>query len=208
MRQGLSRLTGATSLFQDSQSGEPRRDFLRKAGILSSLGVFGAAGISIIEASTARAASPDAAQDVTIMQGALAIEHEGIAAYQIAGASGLLTPQTLKTALIFLDHHKQHRDALTSLISKAGGKPVQTKTNDEYTKELSLGTLKSEADVVALAVRLEQGATNAYASQVAALQDHKLAHLFTQLSADEAVHWTTLNNALGIAIPSKAFIFG
>jgi len=66
----------------------------------------------------------------------------------------------------------------------------------------------SQADVVMLATKLELGATNAYAGQVAALHDPQLAHLFAQLSADEAVHWTTLNNAAGAAIPTKAFLFG
>ena len=66
----------------------------------------------------------------------------------------------------------------------------------------------SQADVVGLATKLELGATNAYAGQVAALKDPQLAHLFTQLSADEAVHWTTLNNAAGTPIPAKAFLFG
>ena len=61
---------------------------------------------------------------------------------------------------------------------------------------------------MALATRLEQGATNAYTGQVAALSDKSLVHLFTQLSADEAVHWATLNNAMGTAIPAQAFLFG
>ena len=41
----------------------------------------------------------------------------------------------------------------------------------------------------------------------AALSDKGLVHLFTQLSADEAVHWATLNNAAGTAIPAQAFLF-
>ena len=146
--------------------------------------------------------------DVRVMQGALALEHEGIAAYRLAGASGLLQPDTLKVALIFKGHHEQHRDALANLIRKAGGKPVEPKADADYVKELDLGALKSQADVVKLATKLELGATNAYAGQVAALRDPQLAHLFAQLSADEAVHWTTLNNAAGTPIPAKAFLFG
>jgi rubrerythrin len=73
---------------------------------------------------------------------------------------------------------------------------------------LNLSALKSEGDVIALATKLEQGATNAYAGQVAALQSRQLAHLFTQLCADEAVHWATLNNAMGVPIPAKAYLFG
>lgn len=175
-----------------------RRTVLAGAGLL-----IGAASLA---GRAAAAATPGG--DVSVMQGALAIEHEGIAAYRLAGASGLLKPDTLKVALIFKGHHEQHRDALANLIRKAGGKPVEPKADADYVKELNLGALKSQADVVKLATTLELGATNAYAGQVAALKDPQLAHLFTQLSADEAVHWTTLNNAGGTPIPAKAFLFG
>jgi Ferritin-like domain len=182
-----------------------RRGFLRNAGLAAvSLSVIGAA--SPIAAATQ--ASSDSESDVNVMQGALAIEHEGIAAYRIAGGSGLLTPGTLKIATIFMGHHQQHRDSLEALIQKAGGTPVAPKTDSQYAQELNLAALKSEGDVIALATRLEQGATNAYAGQVAALQNRQLTHLFTQLCADEAVHWATLNNAMGVPIPAKAYLFG
>jgi rubrerythrin len=175
-----------------------RRTVLAGAGLfIGAVGLAGRAG-----------AAENPAGDVAVMQGALALEHEGIAAYRLAGASGLLQPDTLKVALIFMGHHEQHRDALANLIRKAGGKPVEPKADPDYVKELNLGALKSQADVVKLATQLELGATNAYAGQVAALQDPQLAHLFTQLSADEAVHWTTLNNAAATPIPAKAFLFG
>jgi len=191
-----------------SAGSDARRVFLRDAGL-----VLGGAGILAMTLPVRARASTkhhgdDTAADVGIMQGALAIEHEGIAAYQLAGASGLLKPDTLKIALLFQGHHKQHRDALSALITSAGAKPVRPKSDAEYTKDLNLGMLKTETDVVEFATKLELGATNAYAGQVAALHDHKLVHLFTQLSSDEAVHWTTLNNAAGTPIPAKAFLFG
>jgi Ferritin-like domain len=174
-----------------------RRTLLAGAGLL-----IGAASLA------APAMAADAAGDVTVMHGALALEHEGIAAYRLAGASGLLQPDTLKVAVLFKGHHEQHRDALANLIRKAGGKPVEPKPDAAYVKELNLAALKTQGDVVMLATKLELGATNAYAGQVAALHDPQLAHLFAQLSADEAVHWTTLNNAAGTPLPAKAFIFG
>src|SRR3546814_19552738 len=47
--------------------------------------------------------------DLGVLQTSLALEHEGIAAYQIAGQSGLLSPDTLKVALTFMGHHQEHR---------------------------------------------------------------------------------------------------
>ncbi|MEJ8839911.1 DUF4439 domain-containing protein [Ramlibacter sp. AN1133] len=146
--------------------------------------------------------------DVSVMQVALALEHEGIAAYRLAAGSGLLKAGTLKLAHVFMGHHEQHRDSLAALISKAGGKPVQAQSDEQYVKALNLGSLKTEEDVVALATKLEQGAASAYVGQVAALHDRKLAQLFSNLAADEAVHWTTLNNAQGLGIRSKAYLFG
>lgn len=186
------------------QNDESRRIFLRKIGLVAGSSFAGA----VVTPAFAKSKRSDTSGDVAVMQGALALEHEGIAAYEIAGGSGLLKPPTLKLALLFQGHHKQHRDALADLIKKAGGTPVAPKTNAEYTNELNLASLKTEADVVALATKLELGATNAYTGQVAALQDHQLAHLFTQLATDETVHWATLNNAAGIPIPEKAFLFG
>jgi hypothetical protein len=185
----------------------PRRIFLSGCGQV-------AAGLGLIATSSAAVAaapktgSKDASRDVSVMQVALALEHEGIAAYRLAGGSGLLKPGTLKLAKGFMGHHEQHRDSLASLIAKAGGKPVQPQSDDDYVKALNLGALKTEGDVVALAAKLEQGAASAYVGQVAALRDPKLAQLFSSLAADEAVHWTTLNNAQGLEIRPKAYLFG
>src|ERR1700744_1801576 len=84
-----------------------RRRMLGHAGLLAA-GV-GLVAVGIPDAAFAAGAkSPNG--DVGIMQGALGIEHEGIAAYRLAGKSGLLTPPTLKVALIFMGHHQAHRD--------------------------------------------------------------------------------------------------
>ena len=47
---------------------------------------------------------------------AIALEHEGIAAYQIAATSGLLDPAVVDIGVTFQGHHKGHRDALVSAV--------------------------------------------------------------------------------------------
>lgn len=187
---------------EHSQRDEGRRQFLARAGV-ASLGL----GAASLLGGRALAATAEKAGDVGVVQTALALEHEGIAAYQIAGKSGLLSPGTLKLALLFLGHHEAHRDSLAGLVGKAGGKPVEPKTEAQYVSELNLGALKSEGDVVALATRLERGAASAYIGQITALKDPALARLFAAISADEAIHWTTLNNAAGTPIPASAYVF-
>lgn len=180
-----------------------RRKFLALAGV-ASLGV----GATSLFASRAMSTTMVRPSDVGVIQTALALEHEGIAAYRIAGKSGLLSSGTLKLALVFMGHHRAHRDSLAKLIATAGGKPVEPKTDDQYIAELKLGSLKSEADVVALATMLERGAASAYVGQITALKDPGLAKLFASISADEAIHWTTLNNAAGTPLPASAYVFG
>ena len=179
-----------------------RRSLLARAGMAA----LGAGGLSLFPARAVAAATQ--LDDIGVIQTALTLEHEGIAAYQIAGKSGLLSPGTLKLALVFLGHHQAHRDSLAKLVADAGGKPVEPKTDAQYIEELKLGSLKTEGDVVALATTLERGAASAYIGQIAALREPKLAQLFASISADEATHWTTLNNAAGTPIPTAAYLFG
>jgi hypothetical protein len=150
----------------------------------------------------------DISMDLDIIQGALAGEHAGIAAYRIAGASGLLAPDTLKVALLFKGHHEGHRDALAKLISDIGVTPVAPKSDDQYVADLKLAALKSQGDILTLATMLEHGAASGYISQISAVRDPGLAQLFAQISADEMIHWTTLNGAIGEPLPAEPFQFG
>ena len=181
-----------------------RRTFLQQAGALT----LGASAAGLIAARPAIAAPPRFRSDVGVIQTALALEHEGIAAYRLAGKSGLLSKGTLEVATIFMGHHEAHRDSLAKLVMQAGMKPVEPKSDAQYVAELNLASLKSEKDVVALATTLERGAASAYIGQINAIKDPKLANLFASISADEATHWTTLNAAGGAPIPKAPYIFG
>jgi len=186
-----------------------RRGFLNQAGLvtlgLAAVGTMtGAADAAVRRSSRSGGASGD----IDILQTALALEHEGIAAYTIAAGSGLLTPDVIKVASVFLSHHKDHRDRLANLVRTAGGNPVNAKTDAEYVQELNLGALKSQGDVLTLAAKLEMGATSAYVGQVAGLRDRTLATTLASIGADEASHWAVLNNAIGGSVPVKGFIFG
>lgn len=161
---------------------------------------------TIIKPAT-RLAGIDPKADLEILQTSIAFEHEGIAAYRLAGASGLLAPDTLSVALVFKGHHEQHRDALAGLIRLAGATPTEPLTDAEYVRGLELSKLKSQGDVIALATRLEHAAAAGYAGQVEALHDRRLAQLFAEICADETIHWTVLNGAAGGTVPEAAFVF-
>jgi hypothetical protein len=143
------------------------------------------------------------------MGGAMpADEYEAINAYQLGAQSGLLQKPVLEVAVKFQGDHKGHRDALIATIRKMGGTPVEEKKHDDYAKALKADTLKSQADVLALAAMLELGATNAYLGVIPSFKDAQLAKVAGRLAADEAMHWTILNNALGRPLPADALPFG
>ena len=154
------------------------------------------------------AAKPmDIKNDLAILNVAVGLEHEGIAAYAIALKSGLLNAQHVIAATKFQDDHKQHNDALIATIRKLGGKPVESKSLDEYAKELKVDQLKNEDDVLDLAARLELGATNAYLGVITAFKDPALGKIAARLAADEAAHFALLNFDLKRPF-SKALAFG
>jgi len=68
--------------------------------------------------------------------------------------------------------------------------------------------LKSQADVLMLAAKLEKGAANAYLGVIPAFESKDLAQVAGRLAADETMHWTVLASALKQALPEKALSFG
>jgi hypothetical protein len=183
-----------------------RRGFLAATGTttLSAAAVALLAGVP----SLARSQGGDAARDVGILNVALGLEHEAIGAYQLGAGSGLLQKPVLDVAVLFQSHHKAHRDALAATIQKMGGTPVAEKSLDEYAKALNAASLKTQADVLMLAARLELGAANAYLGVIPSFRDATLAKVAARLAADETMHWTALTGALGRSLPAAALSFG
>jgi hypothetical protein len=183
-----------------------RRFFLARSSQMT----LSAAAIAALGGTSIRAAaqSSDMGQDVSILNVALGLEHEAINAYQLGAGSGLLQKPVLDVAVLFQSHHKAHRDALIATIEKMGGKPVAEKSLDDYAKALNAASLKSQADVLALAAKLELGATNAYLGVIPAFKDGKLGQVAGRLAADETMHWTALSSALGKMLPNGALTFG
>lgn len=181
-----------------------RRALIRTGTTLSAAGLALLAG----QPALAQGMKADAAKDVDILNIALGLEHEAINAYQLGAGSGLLQKPVLDVAVQFQGHHKTHRDALAATIRKLGGQPVAEKKLEDYARDLGAASLKSQADVLALAARLELGATNAYLSVIPAMADRELAKVAARLAADETMHFTVLNNALGRPLPAGALSFG
>lgn len=178
-----------------------RRLFLARAGQvgLSAAAVALLAGCESMAGKNAAAAGP---QDVAILNTALGLEHEAIAAYQLGAESGLLETPVLDLAVTFQGQHKAHRDLLADTVRKLGGAPVEAKPAYDFPNH----QLKSQADVIGFAADLEQAAVSAYLGAVPQFEDRALAKAAASILGDEAMHWATLRNALGLPPVPDAFV--
>ncbi len=186
--------------------------YSRRAALTAGgLGTLSIAAIGLLAGKPSLAFAADAKMasgDADILNVALGLEHEAIMAYQIGAESKLLSAPVLKTAVMFQSQHKEHRDALISTIQKLGAKPVVEKKRKEYETALNVASLKSEADVLMLAKRLELGAANAYIGVIPSFASKELAQISARLAADETMHWTVLAQATKDMLPEKALSFG
>lgn len=99
-------------------------------------------------------------------------------------------------------------EAVANVRPRPSVQPVAEKKLDEYAMALKADTLKSQADILSLAARLEMGAANAYIGVIPSFKDVQLAKVSARLATDEAMHWAILNNALGRPLPADALAFG
>jgi len=186
------------SFFQMPSPVVARRLFLGQSSlVLSGAAVALLAGKGVLAAGVA--ADP---KDVQILNTALGAELEAIAAYQLGADSKLLQKPVLDLAVTFQGHHKEHAELLAKTVEKLGGKPVAAKANYNFPAE----QLKTQADVLRFAAKLEQGAVSAYLGAVPLFGNRDLARAAASILGDEAMHWAVLRQALGdVPVPS-AFV--
>lgn len=179
-----------------------RRLFLSNSGtaLLSGAAVALLAGNEVLAAQGAP--KGDVAGDVQILNTALGLEYEAIAAYS-AGAP-LLKDKVLEVAKTFRDHHKEHAELLEKTVKKLGGTPVKAKPMAEY--NFPVDKLKKAEDVLKFAARLERGAASTYLGAVPVFSLPELKTAAARLVADESMHWVVLLNALGEDLPDALAI--
>lgn len=156
------------SFLQTPHPAAARRLFLGHSGL-----VLSGAAVALLAGKDALAAQSGggAAQDVRILNTALGAELEAIAAYQLGADSKLLQKAALDLAVTFQGHHKEHADLLARTVEKLGGKPLIAKPSYPF----PVDQLKSQADVLRFAARLEQGAVSAYLGAVPLFGNRDLA---------------------------------
>ena len=167
-----------------------RREFLRFGGVCAGIG---ALGLTVPEMYSAEKFPGD----VAILNVALGLEHEAIAAYQAGAESQLLSADQLSMALAFQKDHKRHRDTLSKFVRRFGGTAVEAKSQYDF------GTITSAADILKLAQRLEQGAADAYLTHAAKLESREVLDAAAQVLVDEVRHTTVLKLLLGLPVTER-----
>lgn len=181
----------------------PRRSFLKQAGLVTL--ALGLASPLVAQAARYRGKqSQSEEEDAAILNTALALEYQGIAAYQVGAESGLLQKPVLDVAVKFQTQHKAHAGALAEAVMKLGATPVEAKKPSEY--GFPVEQLKTQADVLRFAAGLEKGAASAYLGAIPMFHNRDLAKAAASILGDETMHWAVLLNALGEDPVPVAFI--
>ncbi|WP_308388312.1 ferritin-like domain-containing protein [Acidithiobacillus sp. AMEEHan] len=197
-----------------STSNTSRRDFFKKSALFTA-GIAAASTVTApgLAEAAAWGGDKDWKHDAALLNVALNLEHQAIAAYQVGAESKLLTPAILKVALAFQKDHEAHAAVLVETIKKIGGKPVApraplTAPMADLAKawNFPVGKLKDQADVLHFAAGLEIGAAKAYLGTVPEFGDRALAKAAANIEGDETMHYAILRNALGEFPVPAAFV--
>lgn len=144
-------------------------------------------------------------KDIEILNKALGLEQFAIAAYGLAANTGLLSNGIITVTKTFQIQHGQHAHKIQETIKSLGGEPVRPSSEDEYAKKLP-SNLIDEKSIIHYALTLEKGATITFLNAIPEFENNKIAQAAASILGDEAMHWATLRNALGLPPVHISFI--
>ncbi|MDI5973314.1 transglutaminase family protein [Streptomyces sp. SL13] len=204
--------TGALGDFTEvSQEQRQSRRWWQRGGAVA--GVAGAAAVL----TQLRATAATSSNDVMALQTAASIENLAISVYRTAAGLPFIKDGN-KTIAAFIakttTQHQAHAKAFNAAATQAGGK-AQTAPDAKYAAvvQKALPKIKTPADVVQLAITLEDVAAQTYTKNVAQVSSTQLRRLFASVAPVEAQHRATLlavqallAGSLGdlVAIPTNA----
>lgn len=167
------------------------RERRRRPLVLAGLTAGAVAGVTVLGSATAAYASDT---DVQVLQTAASLENLAVATYKTAltlpyiggsSANGVVKAFSMKT----MQQHTEHAQAFNSAVTKLGGKE-QTAPDPKYAPIVAsaVPTIKSAADVVKLAITLEDVAAQTYVKNVSQVSTGELRQLFASVAGVEAQH--------------------
>jgi rubrerythrin len=138
------------------------------------------------------------------LNGAIEKENRAIWAYRSAAGTGKLSDPVLKTALTFMNQHKEHAAALSAAVRKLKGFPAPMRA--KYDLSAFNPDLNDEKGILTLALKLESDAVKAYYKALGMLQNPGLRGAAAGIFADEAMHVAVLRSVLGLDPVPAAFV--
>ncbi|WP_405577816.1 ferritin-like domain-containing protein [Streptomyces sp. NBC_01190] len=187
----------------------PSRRWWRRGGVMA-----GAVGAGALLTS-GRAAAATTNNDIMALQTAASIENLAVSVYRTAAGLSFIKNGN-KTVATFISktmaQHQAHGLAFNAAATQAGGK-AQHAPDPKYAAVVkqALPSIKTPADVVKLALTLEDVAAQTYTKNVSQVSSSTLRRLFGSVAPVEAQHRATLltvqalladNMANLIAIPT------
>ncbi|MFJ9516966.1 ferritin-like domain-containing protein [Kitasatospora sp. NPDC101801] len=158
--------------------------------------VAGLAGAFALLGGTRAFAATATADDIMALQTAASLENLAISVYQTAATLPFIKDGN-KTVAAFIakttEQHQAHAKAFNAAATQAGGK-AQTSPDPKYKAvvDQTLPTIKTPADVVKLAITLEDVAAQTYTKNVGQVSNGDLRKLFASVAPVEAQHRATL----------------
>jgi len=175
-----------------------RASMKNKIGMIAGAGAIGVA----VSALLSRPVAADQALDVQILQTASSLEILAVATYGAAITLDFIkngNPVVLAFATKTMGQHDEHRQAFQAQTKALNG-TVQDKPNPKYAAvvETAKPTLKAPADVVGLAMALEEVATETYLNDINMFTDKTALGLMASVMGVESQHLAVLRavNAL------------
>ena len=173
-----------------AEAAPPRRGFLVRLAAAARVAPL---ALGVIEG-RALAASRDEGTDVAILHGALALENQALALYDLGLRRGLFPTGLRSYAVEFRGDHLGHRDTQVALSRERGAEPP------EPLADYGIGSLPAGDGMVRAALEAEQAAQAAYASLISQIRsrDYLLSAGF--ILVDEVRHMTVWRRVLGLKI--------
>ncbi|WP_037606761.1 ferritin-like domain-containing protein [Streptacidiphilus rugosus] len=177
--------------FEDFAEQAAARRWWQRGGALAVL----AGGVALLGTGRAAVAS-GSTDDVMALQTAASIENLAVSVYTTAAGLPFVKDGN-KTVAAFLakttGQHQAHAQAFNAAATQAGGK-AQNNPDPKYAAivKQTLPSIKTPADVVKLAITLEDVAAQTYTKNVSQVSDPQLRKLFASVAPVEAQHRAVL----------------
>jgi len=179
-----------------------RRRFLAWTGLAGGVMIAGSA-LPLPRLARIAAAEDDNATMVAVS--AAALEYAAVEVYSAAAACGKLTPGVREAAVAFGSHHLEHGNAFAAIAKKSRNDIGASKdVLDSAVKRLAAAA--KEADVVAIAIGLENAAVSVYVNALGSVTDVSVIGSMASILPIESAHAVVLGQVLMLPSDDPRFL--